>query len=97
MRRASRDAASSFSNQSLDFAYIDANHAYAHAADDIALWWPKIKIGGIFAGHDYLDGDLPQGRFGVKRAVNEFIARTGQRLFITPETWPTWYVIKQRT
>jgi hypothetical protein len=43
-----------FSDESLDFAYIDANHAYAFVKQDIALWWPKVKKGGWLCGHDYL-------------------------------------------
>ena len=31
----------------------------------------------VLAGHDYLDGVLPEGIFGVKRAVDEFAAETG--------------------
>lgn len=36
----------------LDFVYIDANHQYGHVAEDLSAWWPKVKIGGILAGHD---------------------------------------------
>jgi len=54
-----------------------------------------LKKGGLFAGHDYLDGDLPQGKFGVKSAVNDFLKAYPHKLFVTPEVWPTWYFIKQ--
>ena len=43
-----------FANESFDFIYIDG---YAHTGQDegriLREWWPKVKIGGIFAGHDY--------------------------------------------
>jgi len=43
-----------FSDNSLDFVYIDANHAYKYVKEDINIWYPKVKSGGILAGHDYL-------------------------------------------
>ena len=46
-----------FSNESLDFAYIDANHAYDFVKQDIELWWPKVKKGGWLCGHDFLKID----------------------------------------
>ena len=46
-----------FEDESLDFIYIDANHAYDFVVEDINLWFPKLKKGGIFSGHDYLDMD----------------------------------------
>lgn len=56
---------------------------------------PKVKAVGVVAGHDYVDGQLPEGNFGVKSAVDEFIQRTGQQLFVIPVLWPTWYVIRR--
>ena len=44
-------------DESLDFVYIDANHAYDWVVQDIELWYPKVKKGGILWGHDYLGMD----------------------------------------
>jgi predicted O-methyltransferase YrrM len=95
MRMGSLEASRAVADNTLDFIYIDANHSYERCKEDLELWWPKLKKGGLFAGHDYLDGDLPQGKFGVKSAVNEFLKADLQKLFVTPEAWPTWYLIKQ--
>lgn len=58
MVRASSEVASSmFEDNSLDFVYIDANHAYDYVVQDINLWYPKVKIGGYLCGHDYIDLD----------------------------------------
>jgi predicted O-methyltransferase YrrM len=92
----SKEASKSFRPQSLDFVYIDANHAYENCKEDLEHWWPKLKDGGLFAGHDYLDGRLPQGEFGVKRAVDEFTAKYGQNLSIIKEEWPGWYITKRK-
>lgn len=58
MVRASSEIASKmFADESLDFVYIDANHAYDFVKQDIALWFPKVKKGGYVMGHDYLKID----------------------------------------
>jgi hypothetical protein len=36
---------------------FDANHAYDFVVDDINLWFSKLKKGGIFSGHDYINMD----------------------------------------
>lgn len=43
-----------FKDNSLDYIYIDGNHDYDHVKQDLELWWPKLKAGGLLAGHDYL-------------------------------------------
>ena len=58
MIRASSEVASNiFEDKSLDFVYIDANHAYDFVVQDIELWYPKVKDGGFFCGHDYINMD----------------------------------------
>lgn len=52
-------AANLFQNSSLDFVYIDANHKYESVVEDIETWYPKIRSGGILAGHDYLKIEFP--------------------------------------
>jgi len=47
-------AASLVNDETVDFLYIDANHAYEAIKKDIDTWFPKVKKGGIFGGHDYL-------------------------------------------
>lgn len=78
-RKTSLQAAAGFEDDSLDFVYIDANHAYEPCLADMEAWWPKLKQGGMMAGDDY--GCLPEQQvefgdgkyfFGVKRAVDEF-------------------------
>eukprot|EP00966_Prymnesium_polylepis_P109380 2531902-Prymnesium_polylepis.1 len=39
---------------SVDFVYIDARHDYKGVLDDIAAYWPKLRVGGLMGGHDYL-------------------------------------------
>lgn len=49
----SEDIAATVPDRSLDFTYIDANHSYESVLDDLRAWSPKVKVGGIIAGHDY--------------------------------------------
>ena len=63
LRGLSSDMASRFANNSLDFIYIDGNHAYDWVKEDIALLWPKGRKGGVLAGHDYLDMNWDDGQF----------------------------------
>jgi len=57
VRASSEIAANMFEDNSLDFVYIDANHAYEYVVQDIKLWYPKVKAGGYLCGHDYIDID----------------------------------------
>lgn len=57
IRAESKVAAAMFEDNSLDFVYIDANHAYDYVVEDIALWYPKIKNDGFLLGHDYIGMD----------------------------------------
>lgn len=57
LRGLSEELVNIFEDNSLDFVYIDGNHAYDYVKQDMELWWPKLKQGGLFAGHDYLGTD----------------------------------------
>ncbi len=59
IREFSVDAAAQIPDRSLDFVYIDAAHDFANVAADLRAWSPKVRIGGIVAGHDYLKAPLP--------------------------------------
>lgn len=67
-------AANLFWNGFFDMVYIDANHEYQPVIDDIKAWLPRIKKGGILAGHDYLDLKRRKGKEScyVKSAVDDF-------------------------
>ncbi len=55
-----------FTDKSIDFVFIDANHQYEFIKRDIEHWLPKMKSGGVLAGHDT--------QFeGVTRAINELL------------------------
>lgn len=49
----SAQTSSQFTDKSIDFVYIDANHDPDKVTLDITSWLPKIKLGGYIGGHDY--------------------------------------------
>jgi len=81
IKGSSHDVHSQFEDESIDFLFIDANHDYEYCIKDIQLWYPKVKKGGVIAGHDY------QFR-GVKQAVDEFFGgRNDLRYYLPTSSW----------
>jgi GR25 family glycosyltransferase involved in LPS biosynthesis len=70
LRMTSIEAAKTFEDCSLDFVFIDASHKYEDVKNDIIAWLPKVKAGGVIAGHDYYIDEYDYFP-GVKKAVNE--------------------------
>jgi Methyltransferase domain len=96
-RTTSVEAAERIADGTLDFVYIDARHDYESVMEDLAAWFPKVRPGGLIAGHDYMDGRFYQGVFGVKRAVDEFFGARGVTVYSTrgqppAELFPSWIV-----
>ena len=67
------ESAKDVPDASLDFVYLDANHTLPHVIADIAAWAPKVRVGGIVAGHDY--GRRSVGH--VKEAVDAWVTAYG--------------------
>ena len=100
VRDISERAVEEFQDGSLDFIYVDASHRFSAVALDLILWWPKLKEGGLLAGHDYWH----RYRVEVIEAVNGFVTEHKQILHLTTEGQtakgedkcpPTWWFIKQ--
>jgi SAM-dependent methyltransferase len=49
----SAKAAARFEDASLFFVFIDADHDFEPCSNDIRAWLPKVRPGGILAGHDF--------------------------------------------
>jgi uncharacterized Rossmann fold enzyme len=75
IRKPSVEAAQAVPDASLDFAFIDADHSYEGCKADLHAWYPKVRPGGLFSGHDYENTDYPG--FGVTQAVTEFAVLHG--------------------
>jgi predicted O-methyltransferase YrrM len=88
------NASSLFEDEYFDFIYIDG---YAHTGQDngetLKQWYPKLKIGGIFAGHDYCQKFFPK----TVEQVNLFLRDTLKYKIHTTkeERFPSWYILKK--
>ncbi len=95
IRKDSIAASKQFPDEFFDWIYIDADHSLEGCTKDLNTWFPKLKPGGVLAGHDYLDGKFYFGNFGVKSAVDSFIKKINTKLYITEEAnFKSWYFIK---
>lgn len=68
-------AATEYRDGELAFTYIDGNHALAAITADLNAWWPKVRLGGIFAGHDCRSQRDETQICDVKEAVDNFCGR----------------------
>jgi len=68
----SAEAAARYADGALDFVFVDADHSREAVLRDLRAWWPKIRPGGVLAGHDFEEE-------GVSAAVREFAAETALR------------------
>jgi predicted O-methyltransferase YrrM len=71
----SLDVVDNYEDESLDFCFIDGSHEYDDVKKDIIAWLPKVKKGGILAGHDY---DVVWK--GVMNAVDELLGKENIKL-----------------
>ena len=91
------EALDMFPDEYFDFIYVDG---YAHTGEEegktLHDWFPKLKVGGVFAGDDY-HADWPK----VISVVDSFIKKNSLKLNLIEChepipycEYPTWYVIK---
>jgi GR25 family glycosyltransferase involved in LPS biosynthesis len=104
IRQDSVEAAKTFPDNFFDFIYIDADHTEEAVVADIEAWYPKLRKGGMMAGHDYMDAKMDwengiYSLFGVKSAVDNFAEKNNLNLIIIEEKewapWHSWSVIKK--
>lgn len=74
----------SLEDESIDFVFIDGDHSYEATLKDIQTYWPKVKKGGVFAGHDL-------NLSTVSQAVNEFFKGEFEVKDVENNAW---YIIK---
>ncbi len=93
-RKLFAEMVASFGEGQIDLVYVDG---YAHTGQEggstLREWWPKVRPGGIMAGHDYDARWQP-----TIDAVDAFVAARGLILNLIPEKpFPSWWVRKNTT
>lgn len=90
--------APSFPHHFFDYIYVDADHSYEGALQDIKVWWNKVRQGGVLAGHDYIETQAKNGvEFGVIKAVGDFMRDRKipqDCLHFTKEGYRSWFIFK---
>ncbi len=83
----STEVVNDFDDAYFDWIYIDTDHSYEVTKEELELWFPKVKQGGIIAGHDFIIGNW-NGiiRYGVIEAIHEFCVKHNWELvYLTAE------------
>jgi predicted O-methyltransferase YrrM len=86
VREYSMDAVKKYPDESLDFVYIDANHAFPYVAEDIFYWEKKVRPGGIVSGHDYLKTPRKDVVVQVREVVDAYTEAFNIK---------TWFVVDE--
>jgi hypothetical protein len=97
-REFSTTGAAQLPDESLDCVYLDARHDYTSVTEDLEAWWPKLRRGGVMAGHDFVDandatdgnhwevqpdGSIREDMKAVKGAVIDFARRRYRQIGVT--------------
>jgi hypothetical protein len=83
IRKRSLDHVKDVPDGSLDWVYLDGFHEFDWIMQDIINWVPKVRKGGIVAGHDY----YPFYRSGVIEAVD---------VYVKTHNIHEWYLTRER-
>lgn len=103
VREFSAEASKDFEDGFFDFIYLDADHTYDGIYTDLESWYPKLKIGGIISGHDYIDGDYTLSighlvRFDVIEAVADFRKKYNiddEYFHVSGEQYASFFIYKK--
>ena len=75
--------------EKVDFVYIDTSHDYETTRDELRLYFPIVKKGGMIAGHDI--ENRPEKENGVFKAVSEFALKNNLKVYLKS---PDWWIMK---
>lgn len=77
-----------FKDESVDFIFVDGDHSFEGAYNDIKNYYSKVRKGGIFSGHDY-------NLNTVREAVEKFREENKVRIPIQKTINNVWFWYKQ--
>ena len=70
----------------VDFIYLDGAHRYKDVCADIAAWLPRVKNGGIIAGHDF-DPNCDDGRNVIKAVFDKLMKFPDKAMTVRERVW----------
>lgn len=76
-----------FIPKEIDFLFIDGDHKYEFIFNELNLYWPLIKKGGIISGDDINHND-------VEKATKDFFSKISLSVQIHNVDKNCWYVKK---
>ncbi len=110
LRMLTSEAVAHIPDGTLDYVYIDARHDYCGVHEDIMNYWPKVRSGGIVAGHDFytaedhqkfrpkedwgLCGNGTYNQRAVKGAVLDFARSQSVQVSVGTGSYPSWVIRK---
>jgi predicted SAM-dependent methyltransferase len=95
IRDFSLNACQQFKDNYFDFVYIDADHSEDAVYADLCEWYPKVRPGGVLAGHDYFDLITETGvKFGIIEALNRFVKENNLPIYTDEVGWYDWFIAK---
>jgi hypothetical protein len=94
-RMTSTEAADTVQDGSLDYVYVDGNHAKSYVMADLEAWAPKVRSGGIVSGHDY-EIAKRHAHLQVRESVDEFAAihKIAPIYVLTNDKTPSFFWVK---
>ena len=99
IRKLSMDAVKDFEDESLDFVFIDANHAFEYVTEDIAGLSKKVRKGGIVSGHDFFRSGGRMRHINVKDVVQAWTyshkIKTWFVIGKKEDKYPSWMWVKE--
>lgn len=69
----SQEAVNLYHDGSIDFLLIDGDHSYEAVKQDITLWLPKMRSGGLIAGDDAYHPDIANAVRDAAKDLNPVI------------------------
>jgi len=104
IREYSQKASTFFEDETFDFIYLDADHTYKGISEDLKCWFPKLKVGGILSGHDYIErvkvlDNNAKVTYGVIQAVTEFRKKhdfNRENFHLTQESFASYFIVKEK-
>ena len=87
MKMTSEDAIKSFAPGSVDYVFVDGDHSYEQTLADLNMYYPLVRSGGIFFGHDI-------NLESVRKALEEFREENKIRIPINVIRNNAWFWTK---